>query len=292
MTIFHETSELFMSIEGEGPYTGHPTLYIRYAKCNLKCPGFNNPEKKYNKEGYALLEFNPKDYNSLQELPEIHMGCDTQYSTNPEFSHLWERLSTEQLVDKIISILPHKSWIHPKTKQPIILSLTGGEPLLRQKQIPSLLNHPLMKDCQHVLFETNCSVPIRDDFINALNQWWKPGKKITFSNSPKLSASGEKWEDAIKLEVAVKQQLVKHGEQYFKFVCGPREEDFEEVERVMQTYWDAGVVQGNNVYIMPESCTVQQQNNIAEQVAHMCVEKGYILCYRVHVSVFNNKIGT
>ena len=38
-------SEIFGPVqEGEGPfYSGYPTLYVRFARCNLSCPGFNNP---------------------------------------------------------------------------------------------------------------------------------------------------------------------------------------------------------------------------------------------------------
>lgn len=288
----HEVSEYFISIEGEGPYTGHATVYVRYAKCNLKCAGFNNPNNEIDSSGYAILGFNPKDYKTLQQLPPIVMGCDSQYSVSSTFSHMWERLDTTQLAEKLVNLLPYKSWIHPVTGQPVIFSLTGGEPTLRQKQIPALLEHPLLNDCRHILIETNCSVPIRPDFITALSNWTQQGKKVTFANSPKLGASGELWEDAIKPEVAVAQQQVAGSEQYFKFVCGNSDKDFDEVARVMQAYWDAGVQKQNNVLIMPMACNELQQDDIASQVAIECIERGYTFCYRVHVPVFANKIGT
>lgn len=286
-----EWSEVFTSIEGEGIFTGYPTAYIRFTKCNFQCKGFNNPEN-FDTETNDGLGFDPLNYKSLVDLPPITRGCDSIYSWDKRFEHMWHVGNEEDLIHAVLNTIPHKSWIHPISKQPVILSLTGGEPTLRQKQLGALLNHSLMEDCQHILIETNCSVPIRDDFINMLNGWWKPGRKITFANSPKLRASGEKWEDAIKPEVAVRQQMVKRGEQYFKFVCGPHEEDFEEVNRAMQEYWDAGVVPMNNVYIMPTSCVSAQQDNIAADVARMCIERGYIFCYRTHLPVFNNLPGT
>jgi organic radical activating enzyme len=285
-------SEIFSSIEGEAIYAGRPTTYLRFAKCNFTCAGFNNPANKKTKEGYAPLTFNPKDYSSLQQLPLIECGCDSQYSVNKEFEHMWFTGDENKVVEELLNTIPHKSWIHPTTNQPVIFSITGGEPLLFQKQIIVLLNHPLMEDCQHILIETNCSVPLRSEFVNALNSWWKPGRKITFSNSPKLRASGEKWEDAIKPEVAVAQQQVKRGEQYFKFVCGPNEEEFEEVGRAMQEYWNAGVIPDNNVFIMPMSCVTTQQDTIAADVARMCIERGLTYCHRVHLDVWGNKVGT
>jgi organic radical activating enzyme len=286
-----EWSEVFTSIEGEGPYAGVPTAYIRFTKCNFMCKGFNNPTH-IDTETNIGLGFDPTKFKTLKELPPITLGCDSIYAWDNRFAHLWQSGNEEQLIDAVLDTIPHKSWVHPVTGQPVILSLTGGEPTLRQKQLSALLNHPKMDDCKHLLIETNCSVPIRDDFINLLNSWWKPGRKITFANSPKLRASGEKWEDAIKPEVALAQQRVKRAEQYFKFVCDANAEDFDEVERAMKVYWDAGVVQLNNVLIMPTACTEEQQTNIAATVANMCIEKGYTFCYRVHVPVFKNAIGT
>jgi len=286
-----EWSEVFTSIEGEGPHTGIPTAYIRFTKCNFKCMGFNNPDK-LDTETNEGIGFDPTQFKTLSELPPIVRGCDSIYAWDNRFSHMWETGDEEKVLQSVLNTIPHKSWVHPITGQPVILSLTGGEPTLRQKQLPALLKHPLMDQCQHLLIETNCAVPLREDFLVALNSWWHPGRKITFSNSPKLRASGEKWEDTIKPEIAVGQQSVKRAEQYFKFVCGPNEEDFEEVDRAMQAYWDAGVVRANNVYIMPVACVSDQQDNIAAKVAQMCIERGLNYCHRVHLDVFDNAIGT
>jgi organic radical activating enzyme len=36
---FYEIHSMFNSIQGEGPYQGHPATFIRFAGCNLQCPG-------------------------------------------------------------------------------------------------------------------------------------------------------------------------------------------------------------------------------------------------------------
>jgi organic radical activating enzyme len=212
---------------------------------------------------------------------------------------MWTEGNEEQLAQAVIDVLPHKQLINPISGRPTILSLTGGEPTLRAKHLLKLLNHPIFVDLQMVLIETNCSVPLSENFTQELYQWsaQAPGRKVIWSNSPKLSISGESWKTAIRPEIAyaqAKYQYVRdaHIEQYFKFVCGPNETDFDEVERAMQEYYHAGISYGVSVYIMPTACLEEQQQQIAAQVAKLCIERGYIYCHRIQNSVFGNGVGT
>ena len=40
----HLYSEIFHSIQGEGYYTGYPTLWLRLWACNLQCHGFGQKD--------------------------------------------------------------------------------------------------------------------------------------------------------------------------------------------------------------------------------------------------------
>jgi len=255
----YEWSEVFTSIEGEGPYSGCPTAYIRFVKCNFTCNGFNNPTSE-NVSTIQAMGFNPKDYTTLADIPPITRGCDSIYSWDPKFSHFWKKGDETELGQALIETLPHKSFVNPFTGQRVILSLTGGEPTLRAKQIPTLINSPLFQQVNHLLIETNCAVPLQWSFIGALNEWLAvdPARKLTWSNSPKLSVSGEKWEDAIVPSIASMQRMVtglrdkNQVDQYFKFVCGPTEKDFFEVKTAMHEYHTKGnVPYTTGVYIMP-----------------------------------------
>lgn len=286
-------SEIFLSIEGEGPYTGHSTVYIRFAKCNFTCVGFNNPEMAPITN--EVLGFDPADYTKLQDLPVISKGCDSIYSWDPRFKHLWEKRTAALLADDVVTYIPHGQWRHPVTGQPTILSLTGGEPTLQQKFLPDLLEQPLFKDLESILIETNCSVPLRLEFIDYLNNWsaQNPKRKIIWSNSPKLSVSGEQWEKAIVPSIALNQRLVHNSEQYFKFVCDDSDQSFDEVQRAMVEYHAGGVpVEDHQVYIMPVGAIEEQQLEIAGNVALKCLDRGYIFCGRAHVHAFGNTIGT
>ncbi|MEM4258056.1 MAG: hypothetical protein QXL17_02750 [Candidatus Thermoplasmatota archaeon] len=291
----YEWSETFMSVEGEAKYTGWPTVYIRFSRCNFQCRGFNNPNN-VDTTSAKILGFDPRTVWSLENLPPIHTGCDSIYSWDEKFSHLWHTGNENELANEVIKVLPYNSWINPRTGQHVILSLTGGEPTLRIKFWPELLNTEQFKNVKHVLIETNCSVPLKEKYIEQLFNWaLSRHAKVTWSNSPKLSRSGEKWEDAIRPEIAA-MQMFNGGngifEQYFKFVCAPTESDFDEVEKAMQAYYSAGIKQDVEVYIMPVACLEEQQKEIAAQVARMCIDRGYIYCHRVQNSVFNNGPGT
>ncbi len=63
-------SEIYPSTQGEGPKVGLPTLFVRFAGCNLKCPGW---------------------------------PCDTEHAINPaKYRSEWQTFSPDELGDEII----------------------------------------------------------------------------------------------------------------------------------------------------------------------------------------------
>lgn len=289
-----QTSELFLSIEGEGPYSGRPTMYIRFTKCNFECRGFNNPEG-LDTTSHVVMGFNPKQFKSLNELPPITRGCDSIYSWHPDFAHMWKDWTASELAAEVMTYLPNNKWRFDSTLSTTMLSLTGGEPTLRAKFIPELLNQPEFQDLEVLLIETNCAVPLTPAFINALKTWTDEGgasRKVVWSNSPKLKISGEDPSKAIRPDIALMQLAHPQWEQYFKFVSSPSDADFEEIGEVVRQYQSAGIHMGDRVFIMPVACVNEQQENIAAQVASKCMQHGYVYCHRVHLDVFDNAIGT
>lgn len=311
----YEWSEVFMSIEGEARYSGHPTVYVRFARCNFACKGFNNPEKLYDGD-YATLGWKPSDYKTLQSLPIITRGCDSQYSVNPKFSHMWAKGDEKQLAAEVLNVLPHNSFVNPVTGKRVILSLTGGEPTIRLKFWIPLLEELYNSGMRTILVETNCAAPMRFTDMENFYKWVSEKNetngqepiKVVWSNSPKIRMSGEEWDKAIRPEIAALQlswdltseprQVTKtfpkqDVEQYFKFVCGPTREDFDEVKKAMEEYHTKGLVPRDvDVYIMPVACIEEQQQEIAAKVAKMCMDEGYIYCHRIQNSVFGNGVGT
>ena len=88
-------SEIFYSIQGEGKYAGHPSVFVRVGGCNLRCPGFGK------------------------------MGCDSYYAVDKTYKSEWRLMSVEEIKKEISKY---------KDKKPHLV-ITGGEPTLYYKEL-------------------------------------------------------------------------------------------------------------------------------------------------------------
>jgi organic radical activating enzyme len=276
-------AELFYSIQGEGRYMGVPSVFLRTFGCNFKCAGFGMPKGELSNEANNV---DPSKYTEYKSLPLVSTGCDSYASWDPRFKHLSPVLSTDAIADAIVDTLPYKEWRDEH------LVITGGEPLLGwQKAYPDLLEHPKMQALKELTFETNGTQLITDEFDEYLFQeWTRFGRdygNITFSVSPKLSISGEKWEDAIRPEVVQQYQLL--GNTYLKFVVATKE-DAEEAEQAVNEYRKSGF--GGAVYIMPCGGTEEMYSLNNRSVAELAMKKGWRYSDRLQIPLFKNAWGT
>lgn len=129
-------SEMFVSVQGEGPRVGMPTTFVRLAGCNFRCPGW----------GVETTLPNGK----------VVTGCDSPHSVFPEIFMKPGNstyLSAEELLEKIPTY-------------PNNVCITGGEPLLQAKPLTPVLEG-LLERGQTVEVFTNGSIPI-GEFRHAL----------------------------------------------------------------------------------------------------------------------------
>jgi organic radical activating enzyme len=275
-----KVSELFYSIQGEGRYMGVPSVFLRTFGCNFTCGGFGMPRGEISRERDDVAA-NITFYNQYRDLPLVNTGCDSYASWDPRFKHMSPLLDTDAIAKAIIDLLPHKQWKEEH------LVITGGEPLLGwQRAYPELLEHDLIRNLKELTFETNGTQSLTSEFfdylLNDSNIY-----EVTFSVSPKLSVSGEKWEDAIKPDVVCDYELL--GFTYLKFVV-TGEEDSEEIEDAVSAYRKAGFK--GPVYLMPVGGveSVYSLNN--KRVAELAMARGYRYSDRLQVPLFKNAWGT
>jgi 7-carboxy-7-deazaguanine synthase len=127
-------SEIFISVQGEGPKVGTPTTFLRTAGCNFRC------------EGWGVKTVLPNG--------ETVVGCDSPHSVFPE---LYKQPGGSIMVTarQLINTLP----FYPKN-----ICLTGGEPLLQARNLDIVISEILASQGHTIEVFTNGSVlaPWRD----------------------------------------------------------------------------------------------------------------------------------
>jgi len=284
-----KVSEIFYSLQGEGRFVGVPSVFLRTYGCNFTCSGFGCApgEKSTGADEVAKSVELYKDFNSL---PLVETGCDSYASWHPAYKHLSPSYTTEELVTHMTDLTPNRKWTQNNGND-VHLVITGGEPLLGwQRAYGELLSHPRMQDLKNLTFETNGTQQLSDDFKGFLKNWELDGpgfrREVTFSVSAKLSASGEKWDDAICPEVVNEYQAF--GNTYLKFVV-ETEEHVNEAVRAVDAF-RAGGFKGI-VYLMPQGGVVTPYEANKLNIANICCERGFNYSPRLHVDLWGNGCG-
>ena len=280
-------AELFYSIQGEGRYMGVPSVFLRTFGCNFSCKGFGMPRGELSNE-VAHIASRVHYYSDYKQLPLVSTGCDSYASWDPRFKDLSPMLTSDAIADRIAEILPNNQWNDTH------LVITGGEPLLGwQRAYPDLIEHPKMSGLNEITFETNGTQPLTDEFGKYLKTWNQrqyphgPGGEITFSVSPKLPCSGEKWEDAICTDIVRSYENV--GYAYLKFVVAT-EEDAQDALKATTEYRDAGFK--GPVYLMPVGGTSDSYFMNNRAVAELAMKHGLRYSARLQVDLWKNNWGT
>jgi len=279
-------SEIFRSIQGEGVYTGVPTVWLRLFGCNLECNGFGQ-EDPTDPDSYILpyQEIDLKDISVPEQLPVFDYGCDSSYSWSRRFKKLQRKGTPEEVASEL-----HQLMYDNRTH----VAFTGGEPLMKagQKNIVKVLEQlDKLNDESliNITFETNGTRKLNDLLRNQiLVRTLRDDTEFFFSVSPKIwSTSGEKdriCPDIVRgyYEVSTVGQL--------KFVCNGSIPSWREIEDAVDEFKDAGVKYP--IWIMPVGATEESQNEdrVAE-IAEETMDRGWNVSARVHCYIWGNEIG-
>jgi len=303
-------SEIFSSFQGEGTYCGKPSLWVRLWSCNFECKGFS--QKDINDPStwtLPYLDADVKKITKLEDLPVFHTGCDSSYSWAKKFGHLAHSNTAPEIAEKLIELNktmynPTGHFVHEGSQQESHLVFTGGEPMMNQRGIVDIVESlaELKTAPVKITIETNGTRPMKDFFQTFLEERFyryqvvggmmdqsRAANELFWSVSPKLHASGEKWDDAIKPDVVAKYAYESsHGQ--LKYVVDGSTRTWGEVDRATKMFREEGV--DWPVWIMPVGADVEMQNEHAAEITRETIARGYNVCIRAHLYLLGNGMGT
>ena len=329
-------SEMFYSIQGEGRYVGVPSVFLRVFGCNFECTGFGQDRDRSKwlpKEEMPHNKDYP-DVKAIEDLPVPHVGCDSSFSWGKKWGHLAQYEDVDTIVDKINSFIPKTEPIHlvltggePLLKgfQPAMSDIilhrklglnnitfeTNGTQEYHFKDLVNSGTNSPWSFAQKVEEEKNPHLSGGLVNMNKKTSWYNDryGDRssyifssycipngITWSVSPKLSNSGEKWEDAIRPEALVSYNSWPGSFLYLKFVVRD-EDDLTEVKEAIMMYKSGGV-KIDAVYLMPETGPPMYDNEGFElkdssyEVSQLALKYGYKYSPRLQINLFGNAWGT
>lgn len=117
--------EVFLSVQGEGPEIGRPSVFVRMSGCNLFCIWCDTPYT-WNWEGTRFSHQHAEKYNKIKEQTRMDAT---------ELVHLIEQYDCKNIV------------------------LTGGEPLAQKQSLHELCKHLFASATYVVDVETNATIP-------------------------------------------------------------------------------------------------------------------------------------
>ncbi len=246
--------EHFYSIQGEGRYTGVPSLFFRFGGCNMRCEGF----------GCVQVSDSGKEV----------LGCDTVYAVNREhFASKWIPITkSEQLLHvRDLYELP----------EGVDIVLTGGEPLLNYDD-PIFVEFitKLIEEKHRVTFETNATIHI--DF-----ERYPIYKECVYALSVKLSNSGESVSKRIKPD-AISSYAQNAKEAFFKFSIDEDSIDLGLDDEIDEIISYAPRLQ---VYCMPLGGSKKEIEKNSLALIEFCKTKGYTYSDRLHIRIWDQNHG-
>lgn len=243
-TLILSDDKIFYTIEGEGEYIGQPSVFMRLSMCNLTCKSF-----------------------ASKDSPN---GCDSYISWSVKnkmtFEEIFANLEDNNFIDKL--------------KNRAIFKLTGGEPLVQQKQLLKFMHEFVTRYnfIPRIDFETNATILPEEEWITKFF--------ATFTTSPKLTTNGDPEEKTYKPEVL--KWHVDHNSG-FKFVI-TTSEDIDEIWKKYINDYEGINVPLQRVWFMPCCGSREEHIKRAEVVVEYAKAMHVNFSPRLHLLVWNKAL--
>jgi len=159
--------EIYVSVQGEGPRVGWPTIFVRFGGCNLRCPGW---------------------------------PCDTQHAIDPAFRSSWVGMTPSDVFETIIPMAASQPGINICLTggEPFL------QPTKDLKELVTLLEG--LSDVGDIECFSNGTLTYPDwafEKIKFVMDWKLPGSGEDSFNDVRLLNLGEMGEDqSVKFTIA------------------------------------------------------------------------------------------
>lgn len=235
-------SEVFYSIQGEGKTMGIPSVFVRLGGCNLLCGGMGT-------------QFDKKLHNGAE------WRCDT--------IEVWMVANSIE-VDKILD-----DECEYAIENNAHLILTGGEPLIQQKNVVSFIKYVKENINENVFveIETNGTIEPNEEMKQLVN---------LFNCSPKLANSGNDY--SMRFNINVIKALNKLNT-IFKFVINTKKE----IEEIKKDYFN--IIDRGKIWLMPAGENIDLLNENKKVVVELAKQYCFNFSSRLHIEIWNKKTG-
>jgi len=243
-TLFLSDDKIFYTIEGEGEYIGTPSVFMRLSMCNLTCSKFQSADSPH--------------------------GCDSYVS--------WS-VKNKMTFQEIFTML-EKGYHINHLQSGSILKITGGEPLVQQKQLLKFIECFITRYgfLPRIDFETNATILPANE--------WVAYYRATFTTSPKLSTNGDPEEKTYKPEVLKWHVANNSG---FKFVITVDSD----IEEIWNKYVrdDEGInIPTHRIWFMPCCGSRDEHTQKAAAVAEYAKYMGVKFSPRLQLVIWNKAL--
>lgn len=264
--------EIFTSVQGEGMYTGYPSVFVRVAGCNLRCV-FGNSR------------------------------CDTPYSS----FELEKPISND--IDEVVELVGNELMKNPNVKH---LVITGGEPLLYKDAIKLFYSKLQQYDLTLTIETNGTLEAFgvwNDEEWDYYVDLWSVSPKLSTSvdhNCKYLTESQRDNHNKTRINydnLASYWEKVRNTNNYmgdvissvqYKFVYSGEDSviEIKEILNNLSNEYNIPLTALNDhVMLMPEGTTNDQLEKISQECAEVCIREGWRFCDRLHIRIWGDKRG-
>jgi len=248
-----EVSDLYVAHQGEGANLGRYSLFLRLRRCVLACD-----------------------------------WCDTKYTwdKNVPWYTEYQTLTVEELASEMVRVALQPG----KSRCPLCLVVTGGEPLIWQRQLAKVI--PRYKEV--ILRETGILPAVEVETSGMIRPLWL--SQCSFNVSPKLRSSGnariplgkrineEATVDFLNLLAVFKPVVSREHTQeigeYIRWLLG-----------VARAHGHSENLVRSRIYLMPEAISERELVVAQREVIALANAYGVNCTTRMHVLAFGNMRG-